>query len=102
MLAGLRPLLAKDGPGRDLLLAAFVSALLVAVLRWLLPVVFGYVHLALFLTPFLCVLGASGLRALAERGNLGRYSAAALGLLALAHGLLLQGQAVFAQLGRAR
>ena len=102
VLAGLRPLLAAAGEGRDVLLAAFLAAFLVALLRLRLPVVFGYVHLALFLTPFLCVLGASGLRALSERGRLGRYAAATFGLLALGQGLLLQGQALFAQLGRAR
>ena len=101
-LAGLPPRLRDAGPGREVLLASFVSALLVALLRLRVPVVFGYVHLALFVTPFVCVLAASGLRRLTELGRLGGYAAAALGLLAFAHGLFLQGQAVFAQLGRAR
>ena len=102
LFAGLRPLLGEHGPGRDVLVASFLCALLAALLRLRVPVVFGYVHLALFLTPFLCLMGAAGLRALHGRGRLGRYAAAALGLLVFAHGLFLQGQALFAQLGRAR
>ena len=100
VLLGLRPLLRRAGPGRDTLVAALVSSLLVGLLRLRVPVIFGYVHLALFLTPLVCVTAASGLRSLAAREGLGRYAAAALGLLALGYGFWLQGHAWSAQLGR--
>ena len=87
---------------RALLAASFLSLFLVALLRLRVPVVFGYVHLALAATPLLCVTAAAALQAVASRRPRGPWIAALLGVTLVAQGLTIQAQAFLANLGRAR
>ena len=87
---------------RAMLAASFLSLLLVALLRLRVPVVFGYVHLALAATPLLCVTAASGLQVIGTRKPHGPWIAALLASTLFAQGAVLQAQAFLAALGRAR
>jgi hypothetical protein len=83
------------------LAGSFLSLLLVALLRLRLPVVFGYVHLALFATPLFCLTAAAGLRAAFGRGSRPWLVPAVAALVGL-QGLFWQGRAFWSALGRAR
>jgi hypothetical protein len=99
-LVGLRRLLTFGGDGRRLLVATVLSLGLATFLRLIGPGFFGHVHLALAVTPLLCLGAATGLEALRVRG--GPRAVAAVGLLALlvAQGLALQASAFAEHVGR--
>lgn len=99
-LAGLRRLLAVAGEGRKVFVALVLSLGLVTFLRLLGPGFFGHVHLALAVTPLLCLGAATALEALRVRG--GRRAVVALGLLGLlvVQGLALQARALAEHVGR--
>ena len=101
-LVGACRLAARAEATRAVLAASFLSLLLVALLRLRVPVVFGYVHLALAATPLLCVTAAAGLQAIGSRKPHGPWIAALLALVLFAQGTVLQAQAFLATLGRAR
>jgi hypothetical protein len=99
---GLVRLFRARGPGRAVLAASLVSVALVGALRLSVPAVFGHVHLALFVTPLLCVAAAAGLDLLIDRGRIARALAAVLAGGVVVHGLVIQAQLFLIQLGRAR
>ena len=101
-LVGAVRLAAGADATRAVLAASFFSLLLVALLRLRVPVVFGYVHLALAATPLLCVTAASGLQAIGTRKPHGPWIAALLASALFAQGAVLQAQAFLTTLGRAR
>ena len=100
--AGYVLLLRPSGPGHDLLLAWGLTVFALGFLRRALPGVFGFVHLALFATPLLCLAGGRGLEALAARRGLARAVAVAAASIVCAHGFWMQIAAVLGQLDNAR
>jgi hypothetical protein len=101
-LAGLPRLLRERTAPRAVLVATLLALGMVAAVRLRLPVVFGHVHLALLLTPLLCLAAAAGIEETARRGRRARILAAAGLVLVVSHGLWLQARLLADQLGRAR
>jgi hypothetical protein len=101
-LAGVRGLLRPRTPASTVFRASLLALGLVAVVRLSVPVVFGHVHLALFLTPLLCLAAGAGLDLIASLGARGRTAAWGLLVFALGQGVLLQARLLVDQLGRAR
>jgi hypothetical protein len=101
--AGLVLLVRRDRErARPLLLAWLLTYALLLLLRAKVPDVFRYGHETLFFTPFVCLTAGVALAALWRHGHAGKATAAGV-LAALAvQGLVMQWQAVAAQLGNAR
>jgi hypothetical protein len=100
-LVGL-PRLLRRGRAGTVLAGTILGLGLVAGLKLRLPVVFGFVHLALLATPLVCVAAASGLEALMERGRVPRGAALLLLAVAVGQGLVLQARLFADQIDRLR
>ena len=100
--AGYVLLLRSMGWERDVLVAWGLTVFVLGVLQRALPGVFGFVHVALFATPLVCLAAGAGLGALRARGGLARALAWAGAALVCAHGFWLQLQSVLGQLDNAR
>ena len=101
-LVGLVPLLRRPGHPRNVLAATLLGLGVAAGLKLRLPVVFGFLHLALFTTPLVCLAAARGLSGLSERGRVARAVAGGLVGVFTAWGVVLQVQLLLGHLSRAR
>jgi hypothetical protein len=101
-LFGLVPLLRRPGPARNVLAATVLGLGVAAGLKLRLPVVFGFLHLALFTTPLVCLAAARGLQGLSERGRVARAVATAMTGLVTVQGVVLQVRIFLDHLSRAR
>lgn len=97
---GLATLLLR-GRGRSLLLAWGGTFLLLLLGRAKAPDVFLHGHETLLATPLVCLAAGVTLGALWSNGRMGRLAAATVTLFLAYQGLLLQWQAIAAQLGNA-
>ena len=100
--AGYVRLLRRVGPARDVLLAWGLTLGVLGLLRRAAPGVFGFVHLALFATPLVCLAAGSGLEALRSRGGFARVLAGAVVVVVCAQGVWVQIESVLGQLDNAR
>ena len=95
-------LLRRVGWERDVLLAWGLNVFVLGLLQRAVPGVFGFVHLALLVTPLLCLGAGRGLEALRARGGPARALAVAVVTLVCAHGFWTQIESVLGQLDNAR
>jgi hypothetical protein len=95
-LVGVRRL--AEAASRDLLLAWAGAVGVFALLRVSLGGLFGFVHLALFATPLLCLAAGAGLTDLLARRRVEKAVGLVLGLLIAVLGLVLQGKALVERL----
>ena len=100
--AGFVLLLRASGPERDVLVAWGLTVVVLGLLRRGVPGVFGFVHLALFATPLLCLAAGRALQALCLRGGAVRLLALAVAAIVCAHGVSVQIASVLGQLDNAR
>ena len=99
-LVGLVLLLAR-GPGRTLLLAWAATYVLLLLGRAKVPDLFLHGHETLLVTPLVCLTAGAALAALWRAGRIGRVAAASVLLFLAYQGLLMQWQALSAQLQNA-
>jgi hypothetical protein len=94
-------LLLARGPGRTLLLAWAATYVLLLLGRAKVPDLFLHGHETLLVTPLVCLTAGAALAALWRAGRIGRVAAASVLLFLAYQGLLMQWQALSAQLQNA-